>query len=436
MDEDQPQSQPRVDRPGAESEEEEGEGLVDRAQVTEGEPGHNDPVRRRAAVALAVAIAVLAATGCSSGGRSKAADAVVLGMVNQEDAPVGSFPEVRQAAQAAVAHVNDHLGGVDGRPLRLEVCTTTGTPESSAACANQLVAKHPVAVLGGVDLGAAASLPVFEKAGIPYVGGMPALGDELTSDDAWMVAGGAVADLLGQAEYAINTLKVKKVGALYVDLPGVLSTVVAAAEVVLKAKGVSDVKLVSAKADSADFAPSLKAATASNPDAVVVLFPAQSCARVMAAAKALAVKAKLFYPSACASQAVVDAAGGGAENAYFATGYLPFDDPSPDVATWKAEAKVTRPSVLSQAGFAVVMDVYDLLRGGATPTPAGLSAALAGAVDRPGFMAHTYTCDRKQVSLMSAVCNSSVRLLQYKGGKFNDVTGGWVNGAELVKLFG
>ena len=53
-----------------------------------------------------------------------------------------------------------------------------------------------------------------------------------------------------------------------------------------------------------------------------------------------------------------------------------------------------------------------------------------------GFMAHSYTCDRKQVSLLAAVCNSSVRLLQYKGGKFNDLTGTWVNGAELVTLFG
>jgi branched-chain amino acid transport system substrate-binding protein len=386
-------------------------------------------------VALVVAGLVAGACGGGGGGGKKGADAIVVGMVNQEDAPVGSFPEARQAAQAAVAHVNEDLGGVHGRPLRLEVCTTTGSPESSAACANRLVAKHPVAVLGGVDLGAAASLPVFEKAAIPYIGGTPALGDELTSAAAWMVAGGVVADLLGQAEYALDTLKVKKVGALYVDLPGVLSSVVQAAQVVLKAKGVTDVKLVAAGADAADFAGPLKAATAGNPDVVVVLFPAQSCARIMSAARALAVKAKLFYPSACASQAVVDAAGPAAENAYFATAYLPFDDPSPEVATWKSEAKVTKPSVLSQAGFSVVMDLYDLLAAGAD-NPAAVTAELAAAVDHPGFMAHPYTCDRKQVSLLPAVCNPSVRLLQYKGGKFGDITGNWVNGAPLVKLLG
>jgi hypothetical protein len=81
------------------------------------------------------------------------------------------------------------------------------------------------------------------------------------------------------------------------------------------------------------------------------------------------------------------------------------------------------------------MDVYGLLKDGAG-TPAAVTDKLRTAVDRPGFMAHSFTCDRKQVSLLSAVCNPFVRLLQYKGGKFNDLTGTWVSGAELVKLFG
>jgi len=391
-------------------------------------------VKRPVAIALLV-IAALTAAACSGGGGGDGGNAVVLGMINQEDAPVGSFPEVREAAEAAVAHVNEDLGGGDGRPLRLEVCRTTGSPESSAACANELVAKRPVAVLGGVDLGAAASLPVFETAGIPYVGGTPALGDELTSPAAWMLAGGVVADLLGQAEYALGTLDVKRVGALYVDLPGLLTTVITAAEIVLRAKGVTDVKTVAARADAADFAPSVKAATAGNPDAVVVLFPAQSCARIMSAARSLNVRARMFYPSACASQAVVDAAGPAAENAYFATSYLPFDDPSPEVSTWKAEAGVSEPSALSQAGFAVAMNVYRLLQEGAA-SPSALTEKLRASTGRPGYMGHPYTCDRSQVSLLPAVCNAHVRLLQYKGGAFVDVTGTWVTGAQLVELFG
>ncbi|HEX2117817.1 MAG TPA: ABC transporter substrate-binding protein, partial [Acidimicrobiales bacterium] len=206
-------------------------------------------------------------------------------------------------------------------------------------------------------------------------------------------------------------------------------------ELVLRSKGVTDVKTVAARADAADLAPAVKAVTAGDPDAVVVLFPAQSCARIMSAARGLGVKARMFYPSACASQAVVDAAGAAAEDAYFATAYLPFDDPSPEVATWKAEADVSRPSALSQAGFAVVMNVYRLLLDGAGSAGA-VTDALRQSAGRAGYMAHPYTCDRAQVPLLPAVCNPYVRLLQYDGGTFVDLTGDWVSGAGLVKLFG
>ena len=272
-------------------------------------------------VALAVGLGALAA--CRDGGGPAAGDPdggltgepIVVGLINQEDAPVGSFPDLRKGAEAAVRHVNADLGGVGGRPIRLQSCATRGTAESSQACATKLVEGKPVAVLGGVDLGSAVSLPVLETAGVPYVGSLPQLGQELTSSGAYMLAGGTVADLLGQAQYALDVLGAKRFGALYLDLPGVLATVVRASEVVLKARGATDVKLVAAKADEADFTPALKAATAGDPDVVFVVFPAQACARIMAAGQALAVTAKLFFPSACAERSVVDAAGRAADGA-------------------------------------------------------------------------------------------------------------------------
>jgi branched-chain amino acid transport system substrate-binding protein len=277
---------------------------------------------------------------------------------------------------------------------------------------------------------------VLEKAGIPYIGGSPQLGEELTASGAFMFTGGTVADLLGQADYALDDLHAKKVGALYVDLPGVLTTVVQAAKIVLGLKGVNDVKLVAAKADEADFAPSLKAVSKGDPDVIFVIFPAQSCARIMQTAKSLGITAKMFYPGVCVSRSVVDAAGAGAGGAYFASGFLPFGDPSPDVTTWRERTKAE--SVLSQAGFSVVMDLHALLtkQPGAEVNPAAVTAALKATKDQPGYMAHAYTCDGKQVPLLKAVCNADVRILQYRDGTFADVLDGWTNGTDLVKLFG
>ncbi|HEX2272269.1 MAG TPA: ABC transporter substrate-binding protein [Acidimicrobiales bacterium] len=393
------------------------------------------------AVVLAVAVAAAACSGGGGDGDGPGGEPVVVGFINQERGTVGSFPEVRSDAEAAVRYVNRELDGVGGRPLKLETCATDGTPESSQACANQLRLKNPVAVVGGVDLGAAASIPVLDAAGIPYVGGSPSLGDELTRTNAYMLTGGVAADLLGQAQYAIDTLKPRRVGLIYIDLPGLLSTAVEAARRVLAKKGVGDVTAVPEKADAADFTQSLTAVNRGNPEVIVALFPAQACARIMQARKALAIKARFFFPGACADQAVFDASGGGAEGSYFASGFLSFTDrSSPDVATYLDKRRAhgaggTPPSVLSQAGFAVIVDLRQLLTEVQGPlSPAAVVAALRASRAHPAFMSHPYTCDRQQVFILSAVCNANVRVLQYRDGALVDVAGGWVNGAELVRL--
>ena len=393
-----------------------------------------------------VAVVVILASACSDGGGggSNAADLdggltgppILVGLLNQEDAPLGSFPDLRKGAEAAVLHVNADLGGIGGRPIRLRSCATRGTAESSQSCATKLADADPVAVIGGVDLGSAGSLPVLDDAAIPYVASIPQLGEELTSTGSFVLAGGTVADLLGQAQYALDTLQAKRIGALYVDLPGVLTTVVQAAEIVLKAKGATDVKLVKARADEADFTPALKAATTGDPDVVFVVFPAQACARIMRAGQSLSVRAALFFPSACAERSVVDAAGDAAEGAYFGSAYLPFGDGSPEVQEW--QSRTNADGVLSQAGFSAVMNVHRILTevGDQNLTPAAVATALAAARDHPGFMTHAYSCDGKQVPLMKAVCNPYVRILRFQDDRFVDVVGDWVSGADLVKLFG
>ena len=393
------------------------------------------PRYRRALLAAAVLAGLsLVACGGGDGEGGGSGPPVVLGFINQEGAPAGSFPEARRGAEAAVRHVNEDLGGVKGRRLRLEVCTTRGTPESSQTCASELASQRPVAVLGGVDLGAGASVPVLARAGIPYVGGSPALGGELTSEDAFMLAGGTVTDLLGQARYALQTLGARRVAALYVDLPGALSRVVEAAPLVLRSLGATDVKLVAERADAADFVPALRGAVEGRPDVLFVIFPAQSCARIMSARQALGIRANTFYPGVCASRAVIEAAGAAADGAWFASSYLPFDDPSPEVAVWRE--RTDDDSALSQAGFATVMNVHRLLAeaadAGTEPSAQELRTRLKATRDHPGYMAHSYTCDGAQVPFLPSVCNPHVRILRHSGSGLTDVGGDWVNGATII----
>lgn len=416
--------------------------LVTRGQATDAST-MGEMIRTRVVLGVVLAITLAA---CDSGGTKGGAGAsgkkatgapIPVGLINMEDAPTGSFPEFRRAAEAAVSYVNSQLDGVAGRPIRLEKCTTTGAPETSQACANKLRSKGVVGVIGGVDIGAAASLPVLEQSKIPYISTSPALGNELLSDGAFMLTGGTGGDLLGGAAYALDRLNVKKVGIVYLDLPGLLSDAVEATKEVLKKKGVTDVKLVAAKADSRDLTPALSQVNEGNPEVIFSVFPPQGCARIMEAKQSLDIKAKMFYPGACAEQAVFDSAGSGADGAYFGTGFLPYTDRgNPEVAAFLDKSGAA-PSVLSQAGFSAVMDLTALLGElGPTLTAQALTDRLKATRGQSGFMSHDYTCDGKQVVLLTAICNSSVRILQYQKGNFVDAAGDWVSGADLVKLFG
>jgi len=396
-------------------------------------------VRRFGIFAAVAALCLGAACSGSStsdgDGPSGTADAVVLGFVNMEGAASGSFPEAATGARAAVELVNDELGGVDGRPLRLETCTTNGTPESSRSCAQKLLAADPVAVVSGIDLGADASVPLVTGAGVPYVSGSPTLAGELTTAGAFAFTGGTAADLLGIGDHLIERQRVRSIHVLHEDLPGLLNAAISAAGDIFRAKDVR-VKLVAEKADAADFAPTLTAAAGGDPDALIVVFPAQACARVLRAAQSLGITTPTYYVGACASEGVVRGGGDSLAHAFFASGFLPvFDEGGgEDGQAFRDGVPRAQRSPVSLAAFSAVLNVARLLQDGTPPEPESLLAALRATKDEPGALAHPYTCDGRQLPLLQAVCNSHVRLLQHRDGGFADALGAWVSGARLNEL--
>src|SRR4051812_22439664 len=346
------------------------------------------------AVVIAAAVSVLAACSGSSDGSPgvghSGKPAVVLGFVNMEGSPAGSFPESRVGAQAAVEHINDS-GGIDGRKVSLSPCKTNGTAESSQGCAQKLLAAKPLAIVGGVDLGANASVHVVADAGVPYVTGSPTLGAELTTPGVSAFTGGTAAELLGIGDYLVKQ-HATSIHVLHEDLPGLLTTAIGAASSIFKAKGVTDVKLVAEKADAPDFAAALTAAAAGSPDAVIVVFPAQACVRIMQAAQALSVKAPIYYPGACASPAVVAGKEAALSNSYFASGYIPVgaSGGDADAEAFRKGVPAMQRSPISEASYSAVLNVAALMAAGATD-PAGLSTKLAATKDQPSVLAHPYT---------------------------------------------
>ncbi len=316
-----------------------------------------------------------------------------------------------------MAYVNEDLGGVEGRPLRLRTCRTDGSPESSQACARQLLAFRPLAVVGGVDFGAGAALPAYEKAKVPYVSGSPQLLAELIDPNSYALTGGTAAELLGTADYLINTLHVQQVNALYVDLPGLLASATTSAKTIFDKKKIAN-RLVAEKADAADFTPALTSATAGKPDAVVIVFPAASCQRILQAAAGLGTTVPLVVPGSCAVPRVL-ASAGPTVPVLAASNYtlVPGGGGTPEEQAYRQLFSPADQAPIAQAAFSTVLDVRRLLlEAGTSPNSEAIRRGLAASHEHPSAMAHPYTCDRKQLPLVVAICNGFVRILSWHGG--------------------
>ncbi len=147
-------------------------------------------ITRGSRLAVLATAGLLALAGCgdkeapsvasgSDGGKPVTGAPILVGFINTGQGGL-SFPEVRVAADAASSYVNTH-DGVNGRPIELISCSTTGAPESAGKCANDLIAKKVSVAVLGVELGADAVLKPLKEAGIPIFG-VSSSGTTLASD--------------------------------------------------------------------------------------------------------------------------------------------------------------------------------------------------------------------------------------------------------------
>jgi branched-chain amino acid transport system substrate-binding protein len=360
---------------------------------------------------------------------------LVFAMINLETGPV-TFPEARQGAEAAAEYVNNYLGGINGRPIKIESCSADGTPATSQRCANQLVEKHPVAVLGGGDTGASGAFPVWERAKLAYLGGLPLTPIESNAPNAVTFISIVVGDNAAMVKYAKDTLGVSSASIMETDDTQGKYTADIIANV-MKNVGI-ETNRVPVTPGASDQSSQAASAIGSNPDMVYNETPG-ACPAALKALQSVGFSGKLAGIDSCSSPPAIAAAGSAAEGLYFAQPLLSPDADDPQAklvgaALAKYGPKDMAVNTFALASFAAVMNIQDTLSkiDGDLTTDAILKAFRTGS-DHPNFLAHPYTCDGKQVPAQSAVCNGFQKIKQVKDGKVVTVTDDWVDGAQYYK---
>lgn len=355
---------------------------------------------------------------------------LVIGMMNTEDSPAGSYTELSRAVQAAAAFVDEQLGGVDGRPVEVEVCDTGFSAEGSTACAQRLVERGVAAVLGGIDV-FGTGIETLEANGIPYVGGIPISDLSMTSPTSFQWSGGTWAAAIAFADHAVREVGAERVGIVYGDF-GPIADAAERARAVLEAAGV-EVALVPSPVLATDLGAPVQAAAAGDPDAVAVLTADTGCALAFDAVATLRLDAQMYYTGACAAPDLLDAAPPEAvDGALFnVEGLVDPDRPDPDLVLYAAVVEAygdgLDPVGAGTVSFRSFVNLYRVLRQVDDPgDPEAITAALREAVDVPSFMGHPYTCDGRQLDGLPSACSPQQALVRLVDGELLP-EGGWID---------
>jgi branched-chain amino acid transport system substrate-binding protein len=353
----------------------------------------------------------------------------VFGMINDETGAV-TFPEARQGSIAAVDYVNNYLDGINGHPIVIDECTGDGTPATAARCANQLVAAHPLAILGAADVGAPASIPIYAHANLAYLGGIPFTPVPETAPNSIQFWSVSVGDNLAAAVYAGKTLGIKSVALIYFsNTQG--SSIVPQITPVFKAAGVTTIHDIPLSPTSPDPSPQAALVESSGAQLAYVDVP-NGCASVLKALKSVGFSGKIMGIDPCSAPPVIAAAAGGAEGMYIASPFILQNGPSQQAQLFEAAMKKwaapgTLIDSISTAGFATVMNVQQVLSTiQGTPTTASILAAFRSGTHQ-NFLSHSYTCNGQALKGATAICNDYYRMNQVENGVVTQPDATWVS---------
>ena len=357
---------------------------------------------------------------------------IVLGMINQENTPLGSYPELSSATRAAIEFVNAELGGVNGRPIQLDVCNTEFSPEGSTACAQRFVQAGVPAVLGGIDV-FGNGVDTLEENSVPFVGGIPVSTQAVTNDNSFQWSGGTWGATIAFAHHAATEVGAEKVAIVYPEF-GPITSSAEYGRTTLQNLGVTDVAMVPYPITATDLTSPIQAANSSNPEAIVMLAADMGCKGAFDGFATVGVTAKVYLVGACASPAIVDAAGPDKTDGtvFNVEGPIDRSEDNVDFALYQAVAAqygdgfdpvgagtVTFRSFMNLYRVMLELDEADL-------TSAGIAEALGGQRDAPSFMGHPSTCDRNQLAGLPALCSPQQILAEMRGGDLVQL-GDWID---------
>lgn len=343
---------------------------------------------------------------------------IQVGFVSDANGQVAD-PGVQAGFKAAVAYINEALGGINGHPLKAEICPDDGTPGGATTCANKIVASNPAVVMQGLEIQSPITVPIYASHHVPVIAGWTASSTELTNPDVFAPIPNAAGSEGFDLEIPVYFLHVHTLTDVEINLPQVQNfALFKSAANPLKTLGYK-VHVILYPPTTSDLSPYISKAAAVHPQSISFGVPVPLCHSGIAAHYQLASKIPLINSGPCGDPALLSKEGKAADGMYWPSGYYPLNSHNADivhfVSAWKKYGSGGAPSAREQAGFAVAMDFYNVAKTLTTVTSKTVMQALKSGKRFHGYMGHSWACNHPW-KLMPSVCSVYNQVHHWQNG--------------------
>ena len=339
-------------------------------------------------------------------------DPVKIGYVYDGTTDVIDNANELAAAKAAAQYVNDYLGGIAGRPIELDVCSTDQTPSGAADCVSQMAADKVPIVLNGVTGQGPSLFPKLAEAGVPAF--TPGTGDQesLFTPGIYIMGNGIVSLVAGPAKVAADAGS-DRAAIVVIDVPAASGALEEAAPMFYDNVDVK-VDIVTVPPDTPDMTPNIAAELSKEPGQFQVIGDSPFCAKALAGLANAGFDGQIVIIPQCIDEALLSSATN-LEGAVV-TSFTTSDPASEEFQLYEAVMDTYADDGVDQggtapSGYQAVVGFARAMAGlQGEVTTDSIKAAFAAMppTEMPLADGITYQCDGKQVTLAPNICSTDV----------------------------
>lgn len=374
---------------------------------------------------------------------------VRIGLMNQENDPIGSFPEIRLGIEGAVDYINAELGGIDGHPVELVTCLQNSIP-AAQECAQQLATSDLVSVINGVNIWTVAFDFYGTLGETPVIGGLPLFAGDYNQPNARYFNGGSVQVYSAAARFVAEDLGANKVAILVNQNPAATAALDSGLAPIFDSYGI-EYEAIDVPIPLTDAIPPMSQAAAYDADIIMLLAAGNECVPVIRAASQLGIPAdEMFLSATCDTEDIYAEVGELMVGSYIHKGgYTTRETWAPDevlaefdsrdglLEQYAPEAPDASFTGLGWVTMVDIHDLYDEIGYENLTTPGAIIATMDDGQTRGRIGSYGWACIYQDIGL-SSLCQGSAMFVEIGDSEGNSlppaVIGpeGYWNGLDLL----